>query len=72
MACNCGRNKRKRVAATNKPKPGTNQDQQQAQQGKTQAFQLITQQGRVVRFGSKLEAEAANIRQGGSGTVRPA
>lgn len=67
MGCNCGR--KRRTAANVKPKPKP-VDKDQQQQGKTQSFALITGTGRTV-FGSQLEADAANARLGGVGTVRP-
>lgn len=67
MACGCSKRKKKAVA-NNKPKP--TEQKEQAQQGKTQSFALITSGGRTL-FGSQLEADAANARQGGIGTVRP-
>lgn len=66
MGCNCGK-KRRRPAAAVKPKPTDQKGQ--PQQGKTQSFALITGGGRTL-FGSELEANAANARLGGIGTVR--
>ena len=37
--------------------------------GRTQSYALNMRDGRVFRFGSKLEADAANVRQGYAGTV---
>lgn len=57
MGCNCGGRK----AGTEKPKPTK-------QSGSTQTFSLRMDDGRVFSFGSRLEADAARVRQG-SGRV---
>lgn len=69
MSCNCGRKRRTAATSKPKPKPAEQDQQQQKQQGGTQSFALITSGGRTV-FGSQLEADAANARLGGIGTVR--
>lgn len=65
MGCSC--RKPKRPAGQ---KPADTKDQEKAK-GKTQSFSLRTRSGNVLTYGSKLEAEAANARQGGTGTVTP-
>lgn len=65
MPCNCGRNRKKKTAAS---KPA----EKPKDQGKTQQFELRTATGRTMTFGSRLEADAANTRSGGRGVVRPA
>lgn len=42
----------------------------QPQQGTTQSFALRLNNGKTLTFGSKLEAEAENVRRGYTGTVR--
>jgi hypothetical protein len=37
----------------------------------TQSFALQMRDGRTLKFGSRLEAEAENVRQGYTGTVKP-
>lgn len=39
--------------------------------GTTQQFSLQMRDGRTFRFGSRLEAEAENVRLGYTGTVKP-
>lgn len=66
MACNCGKRKKKPTQqGAAKPKPPTPADDAKSQ------FMLITASGQMQRFGSKLEAEAANERMGATGQVRP-
>jgi hypothetical protein len=48
------------------PAPGQNTT------GKTQQFTLQLRDGRKFTFGSKLEANAENVRQGYTGVVKPA
>jgi hypothetical protein len=81
MGCNCGKN-RKSVAQVQAEQAKVPQPNQQsttaatqnppAPKGKTQSFALKMNDGRVLRFGSRLEAEAENVRRGYTGTVRPA
>lgn len=60
------------------PSPGTktttdtaNERNRQAQTGRTQSFSLELPSARTpLRFGSRLEAEAARVRAGGVGTIR--
>lgn len=59
-----------------KPQPGKDkpaEDRTGQEPGKptTQVFTLTTGQGRVLQYGSRLEADAANQRAGGIGTVSP-
>lgn len=59
MGCNCrksGANQPRRTGSTSS--------------GTTQSFALITN-GSKVEYGSKLEADAANARQGYTGIVKP-
>lgn len=58
MGCNCGKKKPKP-----QPQPAT------PASARTATFALQTTTG-VQRFGSRLEAEAARVRQGGSGVIR--
>lgn len=65
--CNCGGKKVKQgpgIAGAPVPAPAPTS-------GNTQQFALTSPGGRVQRFGSRLEADATNARQGGAGTVRP-
>ncbi len=57
MGCNCGK-KRQKPADT--------------KSGQTESFALIMPDGQSFVFGSLLEAEAARIRAGRRGHVRPA
>lgn len=59
MGCGCG--KRKAAAQPRRYTPS---------EGTTQAFALIKRDGTVERFGSRLEADAANARAGYTGVVR--
>jgi hypothetical protein len=54
MGCNCGGKKPTSTRTTKPPTTGT-----------TQQFTLTTTSGRVQSFGSRLEAEAARVRDGG-------
>jgi hypothetical protein len=56
MGCNC-----------NKSKKTTNTTEQEES---TQSFALMTPDSRVQTFGSRLEAEAARVRAGGTGQIR--
>lgn len=56
MGCNCG--KGKGPAPVKRPKPGGQQQ-----------FQLISPDGSATVYGSRLEAEAARVRSGRTGTV---
>lgn len=59
------------VAAEEQAKiPQANQLRTQGTRG-TQSFSLQLRDGRRMTFGSKLEAEAENVRQGYTGIVRP-
>lgn len=58
MACNCG----KRKGSGTKSGKGTK---------KAEAF-VLQNGGSTQTFGSRLEAQAANQRAGGTGTIRPA
>jgi hypothetical protein len=40
--------------------------------GNTQSYSLTTRDGSTKTFGSRLEAEAENVRQGYTGKVQPA
>lgn len=81
MGCNCGKNKRT-LAQTLAEQAKTPQANQQSTQGQTtpppapktsaqQSFSLRLNSGQVMRFGSRLEAEAENVRRGYTGTVKP-
>lgn len=66
MGCNCGGNKPRppRPAA---PAPAPSKPMQ----GQTQTFALDLSTGQRFTFGSRLEAEAANVRAGYTGTITP-
>jgi len=67
MGCNCGKPQRPRP----RPQQGDGSGQQ-AQSGGTQSFALLTPKGSEVgRYGSRLEAEAQNVRTGRTGIIRP-
>lgn len=77
MGCNCGG--KNKVKA---PTPLTQAQRQSAQRqqplpkpkpakGQQQSFELKTRDGTVEKFGSRLEAEAANVRRGYTGRVIP-
>lgn len=44
----------------------------QPPRGRVQQFALQMRSGETLRFGSRLEAEAENVRRGYTGTVKPA
>lgn len=72
MGCNCGGKKTKSgpgIAGSSQPTPAPAPPASNT--GVTQQFSLTTG-SRVQKFGSMLEAKAANVRQGGTGTVSPA
>jgi hypothetical protein len=58
--CNCG----KKRAASRPRSYGTPTAQ-------TQEFSLVKRGGETVKFGSRLEADAANARDGFTGIVKP-
>lgn len=60
MGCNCGKNR-----TANQARRSTS-----TTSGATQSFALVTN-GSKVEYGSKLEADAANARQGYTGIVKP-
>lgn len=62
MGCNCGKKQRPRPA----PAP-----QQEQGSGVQQTYALEMPDGSVSSYGSRLEAEAARVRAGGRGSVRP-
>lgn len=80
MGCNCGKG-RQSAAEAKKAQAATPQANQQSTQaatqsvpapkGKTQNFALQMRDGKTLRFGSRLEAEAENVRRGYTGTVKP-
>lgn len=59
--CNCGKN---RAAATRPRTYG-------APTGQTQSFSLVKRDGTTQQFGSRLEADAQNARDGFTGIVKP-
>lgn len=85
MGCNCGKKRsatpmsraQERAAAQGSDKNqsgmATPESMRQASQprGRTQSFALKLNTGKTLEFGSKLEAEAANVRMGYTGTVKP-
>lgn len=64
MGCNCGKSKQGPIGAA-KPKPD------KSATGQRQTFRLEFDSGESFDFGSRLEAEAARIRNGRRGQVRP-
>lgn len=77
MACNCGKNQQRPNGATGKSATAKSQQQiqregakAQAQNSKTQSFELKTRDGRTQSFSRRLDADAARVRAGG-GTIRP-
>jgi hypothetical protein len=59
--CNCGKNR----ASASRPRTyGT-------PTGQTQQFALVKSGGETVKFGSRLEADAQNARDGYTGIVKP-
>lgn len=71
MGCNC-KNRRKSPYGTGNNRPTPNVDKPVKPTPKTtQSFSLITPDRRVQTFGSRLEAQAALVRAGGVGTIKP-
>lgn len=66
MGCNCGSSRRPSGMGTRKPAPAP-----APSDGKRASFQLILSSGESFTYGSRLEAEAARIRSGGTGRVVP-
>lgn len=61
--CNC-----------NRPKPNANRPRPMSSGvsgGSKQTFSLILKDGTTTSFGSRLEADAANVRSGYQGIVKP-
>lgn len=55
MGCNCNKGRAgRRTAPSREPR----------------VFEVLTASGTREKYGSRLEAEAANVRDGGTGTVR--
>lgn len=83
MGCNCGKNRKtaaqaqaeqaKIPVANQQSTLGNTQKVPAPKSGQrtTQSFALQMRDGRVLKFGSRLEAEAENVRQGYTGTVKP-
>lgn len=74
MPCNCGKNKARATTLTpqqvrERQAAARAAQQQQQQQGRTQSFALRQSDGSTQTFGSKLEAEAENVRRGYTGRV---
>jgi hypothetical protein len=72
MGCNCGKNKRQPTgAATTAAAPPTPPPAPTPPPttGRTQRFTLTSGSGRTQSFGSKLEADAARVRSGGTLTL---
>lgn len=76
MACACNKPKRpvansaaKAAAITTKSPAQKTREAQAAK--RASGYSLIMPSGRVQRFGSRLEADAANAREGRRGKVRP-
>lgn len=63
MACNCGKKSGAAQARTVSTTSTTS--------GTTQSFALISRDSSKQIFGSRLEADAANARQGYTGVVKP-
>jgi hypothetical protein len=59
MACNCGKNRQQAAQP------------RRASSGGTQQFALVKRDGSKEEFGSRLEADAANVRSGYTGVVKP-
>lgn len=84
MGCNCGKNRktaqqaREEQAKTPQANQQSTMDAQTRSAPKaagskgTQSFTLRLNTGKTMTFGSRLEAEAENVRQGYRGTIRPA
>jgi hypothetical protein len=65
MPCSCkGKNARRTASTSSKGASGASNTS-----GSTQSFTLTDRTGRTQTFGSKLEAEAANRRRGGTGKI---
>jgi hypothetical protein len=60
MACNCGKNRQQAA-----------QPRRAVASGSTQQFALVKRDGSKEEFGSRLEADAANVRAGYTGVVKP-
>lgn len=87
MGCNCNKNKTQgssktpMSAAASKTQQAirdaqasqrsTMRDNGAPMKGKTQTFALVTRDGKTLKFGSRLEADAENVRLGYTGTVKP-
>lgn len=82
MGCGCNKNKGKTPASVAASKQASGQtagaatkssmkDAVDGMKGKTQQFALVLRDGRTLRFGSRLEADAENVRQGYTGQVKP-
>jgi hypothetical protein len=65
MGCNCGKNRRQNVS-TSAPVTPTAPPPPPPAKGQTQSFALLAADGRTSVYGSRLEAEAARARRGGS------
>lgn len=70
MPCNCGK-KRKPSPQKQRRPANPNPTPPKEKSGEKQTFILETSSRRKLTYGSRLEAEAANARSGGSGTVYP-
>lgn len=75
MPCNCGGKPRRPATSQRpqKPVPTGNPSRPAAppSTGRTQSFALDLANGQSLRFGSRLEADAENVRRGYTGRVRP-
>lgn len=83
--CGCGKSKRQGVTPASlakqqaeqasrppgKPNAAGAMTPSNAPVGTTQSFRLILRDGSDLTFGSRLEADAENVRRGYTGTVRP-
>lgn len=69
MGCSC--NKRRKPRPTTQTPPNDSQTSGSGSGTATRSFELVTDSGQVLSFGSRLEADAANRRRGGAGRVRP-
>lgn len=67
MGCNCGKTKTRQTAS--QPPPPPPPPQPEPPKGQTQSFALDLRDGSRLSFGSRLEAEAENVRLGYTGTV---
>jgi hypothetical protein len=59
--CNCGKGR----ASASRPRTYSSPT------SATQSFSLVKQNGETVKFGSRLEADAQNARDGFTGIVKP-